>query len=66
MQTNILLWTMGKTWLGYPHAKRLEPNFSTKLFTLSTTSVEKFRGKMGNKCVFCGNLKSPKNRHSIF
>ena len=66
MQTNILLWTMGKKRCVYPHGKCWKHWFSTKLFTLSTAAHREKCHTEENRCVFCGNLKSLKNRHSSF
>ena len=66
MATNMLLWKKWRNPLFYPQRKALERKFSTKLFTLSTVSVEKDCGKKENRCVFCGFLKSPKIRHFYF
>ncbi len=64
--TNMFLWTMWRNPLVYPHDKCCKTGFSTELLTLSTKCVEKICGKMGNRCVFCGYLKSLKNQHSDF
>ena len=60
------LWTMGKSLGIYPHGKRGKHGFSTRLFTLSTVMHREICGQKENKCLFCGNLKMPKIRHSSF
>ena len=66
LQKNTHLWTMGKSLGVYPHGKRGKHGFSTRLFTLSTVVHREICGQKENKCLFCGNLKMPKIRHSSF